>query len=303
MWFKNLFIYHLPAWEENTDSLEEKLASQALQDCGSMEQQTQGWVSTKTPISPLIHTQEQHLLITLSTQKKLLPSSIINQFAKARSREIEEKDGYKPGRKQMKDIRETVRDELLPRAFVIENKTRAWIDTQRQLLLIDTSSATKADEFISLLIKSAPSIGGVTLFKTKGNPMTAMTAWLAENSPPTNFSIDQDCELRSRGEGNSTVRYVRHDLESAEIKKHIENGKDVTRLALTWKDKISFTLQENLQLKKITALNLLEEKQNTGSTDDEKYDNDFSLMTGEIGLLIDNLINELGGKSEFSLKK
>ena len=41
---------------------------------------------------------------------------------------IEEQQGYKPGRKQMKQIKEAVTDELLPRAFALRRHTFAWID-------------------------------------------------------------------------------------------------------------------------------------------------------------------------------
>jgi DNA recombination-dependent growth factor C len=46
------------------------------------------------------------MLLTLATEKKLLPSSVINQVAKARAAEQEEQQGFRPGRKQMKELKE-----------------------------------------------------------------------------------------------------------------------------------------------------------------------------------------------------
>ncbi|WP_288105719.1 recombination-associated protein RdgC [Limnobacter sp.] len=293
MWFKNLLIYSLKSWTDTAESLEEKLAEHALQACGGLEMQTQGWVAPKGEGNPFVHAQGQHLLITLGMEKKLLPTTVVNQFAKARAAEIEERDGYKPGRKQLKEIKEDVLDDLLPRAFVIRSTVRAWIDTRRQFLIVDAGAASKADALVSLLIKCVEGTG-LSPLKTKLSPTVAMTSWMADDDNPPQFSIDQDCELRGRGEAGSTVRYVRHSLEVDEIRKHIEGGKDVTKLAMTWADRVSFVLQENLQIKRVSPLDVIREQASL-SAPDEEFEADFALMTGELGKLLDALVDALGG--------
>lgn len=294
MWFKNLYIFRLTKWEETPESLEDKLAKQALQSCGGMDLQTRGWVSPKADGEPFVHKTGKQLLIALGLEKKLLPATVINQFTKARAMEIEEREGYKPGRKQMKEIKEAVTDELLPRAFAIRSRINAWIDTEGQWLVVDAASPAKADELVGMLMKSVDGVG-MALLKTKISPTVAMTAWLSENDNPPNFSVDQDCELKSRGEQASTVRYVKHTLESDEISKHIQSGKDVTKLAMTWADKIAFVLHENLQVKRLSALDVIKE-QAALSANDDAFDSDFTLMTGELRKLLPSLINILGGE-------
>ena len=71
-----------------------------------------------------------------------------------------------------------------------------------------------------------------------------MTAWVAAGEAPHGFTIDQDLELRSPD--NAVVRYAKHTLEGDEVRQHIAQGKVVTRLALTWRDKISFVLNDKL---------------------------------------------------------
>ncbi len=58
----------------------------------------------------------------------LLPTTVVNQVTRARAAEIEEQQGYKPGRKQLKELKEQVTEELLPRAFSNRRDTRVWID-------------------------------------------------------------------------------------------------------------------------------------------------------------------------------
>ena len=140
---------------------------------------------------------------------------------------------------------------------------------------------------------------GLQLIKTKLSPVTAMTTWLGAGEGPYQFTIDQDCELRGRGEAASSVRYVRHALEMEEIASHIKNGKDVTKLAMTWANRISLVLHENLQIKKLNALDVLKEKAEL-SADEDTFDSDFALMTGELKKLIPAMVDALGGPLQAS---
>src|SRR5690606_27611779 len=117
MSFKNLQIYRLPTPRAvSAAQLEASLAPQAFAGCSSLEPQSQGWLSPREN-GQLVHTVNRQLLLVLGTEKKLLPASVINQVAKAKAAELEEQQGFKPGRKQMKELKEQVADELLPRAF------------------------------------------------------------------------------------------------------------------------------------------------------------------------------------------
>ena len=82
-----------------------------------------------------------------------------------------------------------------------------------------------------------------------------------------------------------------------EIGQHIAAGKVVTRLAMTWGDKISFLLNEKLQIKRLTFLDILKESADSqAENEDERFDLDFTLMTGEVARLLDDLLEALGGE-------
>lgn len=294
MWFKNLVVYRLSKWDITPAALEEKLAQHALQPCTGMDMQSRGWLPPKADGEPFVHALGSHMLISLGVEKKLLPATVIKQFTQTRAVEKEEQQGYKPGRKQLKEIREAVTDELLPRAFAIRRKTCAWIDPVNGWLVIDAASLAKADEFVEMLIRTLDGIS-LELIKTNLSPSAAMTAWLAGDDLPTGFSIDRDCELRGAGEERATVRYVRHALEAEEISKHIKAGKEVIRLALSWNDKLSFVLHENLQLKRLAPLDILREQESSVDAD-EVFDTDFALMTGELRKLLPDIVDALGGE-------
>lgn len=294
MWFKNLLVYRLNNWDITPAALEEKLAQHALQPCSGMEMQSRGWVPPKGEGEPFVHTLGSQMLIGLGTEKKLLPATVVNQFAKSRAAEVEEQQGYKPGRKQLKQIKEAITDELLPRAFAIRRKTCAWIDPVGGFMVVDAANFAKADELVEMLFKS---LEGFTLtpVKTTISPTAAMTGWLAGDDLPGAFTIDRDCELRGSGEERASVRYIRHALEAEEISKHIKAGKEVARLAMTWNDKLSFVLHENLQLKRLAPLDILKEQ---ADGEDDAFDTDFAIMTGELKKLLPDIADALGGERE-----
>lgn len=114
---------------------------------------------------------------------------------------------------------------------------------------------------------------------------------------PGNFTIDQDAELRASGDGNATVRYVGQTLDDAEVRRHIEAGKQCVRLALTWADRISLVLTPSLTIKRVAPLDVIKEAEDpTAQNDDERFDADVALMTGELDRLLSELLDVLGGE-------
>jgi recombination associated protein RdgC len=295
MWFKNLKIYRLSAaWPLFGDDLEAALARQAYQPSNNLEMQCIGWVPPREG-GGLAYAVGGQILLTLRAEKKLLPGTVINQVAKFRAQEIEEQQGYKPGRTQMKEIKERVTDELLPRAFSVYRDTRVWIDPRNRWLVIDAAASSKADEVIGILAKCIEPFPLQNLYVMQ-SPASAMTTWLAEDEAPANFSIDQDTELRSSGQSGSAIRYVKHSIDADDARRHIQSGKQCTRLALTWADRVSFVLTDGLDIKRVSPLDVLKEGRDAMQTDDAKFDSDMALMTSELAKLLAELIDALGGE-------
>jgi len=296
MWFKNLKIYRLkPEWKMDAEALENQLAQHAWHPGGSMDVQNLGWVPVREH-GGLVYAVKGQLMLTMRAEKKLLPAAVVNQVVRDRAQELEDRQGFKPGRLQMKDLKERVTDELLPRAFNVYHDTRVWIDPVNRWLVIDAAASGKADEVLGLLSKSVEWFPVEPLY-TAVSPAAAMTAWLAAGEAPANFTIDQDTELRPPGDSRAAVRYVHHAIDADDAHKHISEGKHCTRLALTWLDGVSFVLTEDLDIKRVTPLDLMLEAQpQTFANDDERFDSDMALMTGELARLLDDLLITLSGE-------
>jgi len=293
--FKNLTLYRLPApWAMTADALYALLVPQSFTPLSSLEMKTQGWVPPREHGS-LIHAVNRQMLLRLQTESKILPSGVINQATKERAAEVEEQQGFAPGRKQTKEIKEQVTDELLPRALSAMSSMYVWIDPVNGWLGCDTGTSSRAEDALKLLLKAVPQFPLGTL-RTVRSPLSAMTDWLASDEAPCNFTIDQDAELRASGDSKATVRFVRHTLDPDDVRRHIESGKQCTRLAMTWSDRISFTLTEGGVIKGIKLLDVLKEDSDGSSkNEDERFDGDFMLMTGELNKLLGDLVAALGG--------
>jgi recombination associated protein RdgC len=160
-------------------------------------------------------------------------------------------------------------------------------------MVMDAGSQAKADELVTMLIKSFAGLS-LTLINTQMSPQSAMASWLISQESPAAFSVDRDCELKAADESKSVVRYVRHPLDTDEVKQHVEGGKLPTRLALTWEGRVSFSLTEAMHLKKITFLEGVFE--GTSAEKDEGFDADVAIATGELNKLLPDLLEALGGE-------
>lgn len=297
MWFKNLTIYRLVKnYALTAEALETFVRKQAFAPCGDGDMSSQGFVSPREN-DQLVHTVNGQFLLRFATAKKLLPSSVVNQATKARAAEIEEQQGFAPGRKAMKDLKERVTDELLPRAFTVLTSTNVWIDPINGWLVIDTSSSTKADDVIKYLLKSVEKFP-VQLFRTKTSPQTAMTDWLANDEAPKGFTIDQDVDLTSHTEEKAKVRFMHHTIDVEDVQRHIAAGKSCTSLAMTWNDRISFVFDATFTIKKVRPIDILQEKDSQAENQDDRFDADFLLMTSELSQMLDDIAFALGGESD-----
>lgn len=301
MWFKNLKIFRLsPTWQPSQEEFEALLQKQAFVDGQfSGEPLNMGWAPFFEEEGTLIHKIEDNFLIRLKVEKKLLPTSVINQFAKAKAQEIEDEQGYKVGRKQMKEIKENVAVALRSKAFSIYRETRLWFDLKHHWMIVDTGASSKADEVIGLLAKVLDPLPLLS-YMTEQSPSSCMTSWLLDDNAPDSFTIDQDTELKSMTDSRISVRYANHTPEHNELTKQITSGKTCTRLAMTWNDRVSFVLNDAGDIRRISPLDVLAEARDPINSDDaiEHFDAEMLLMFGELNALIHDLAKALGGEKQ-----
>lgn len=297
MWFKNLQTYRLAGeWMLAPGTLEERLAQHPLQPCIGLNPQSRGWVAPG-PRSQLVYAQGRQMLVALGVEQKLLPSSVVKQTVDERAAELAQRQGFKPGRKQLHDLKDQVTVELLPRAFARRRVTRAWIDPVHGWIVIDAAAPARAEELLEVLRDAVDGLS-LELPELAQSPAVAMTAWLAAGNAPDRFDLDQECELRGNDQSKPTVRYLRHSLEGAELRKHIADGKQATRLGLRWNQRASLVLTDKFEVKKLRFEDIEKAREDVATqSPEEQFDAEFALMSGELAVLLADLQKAMGGVS------
>ena len=291
MWFKNLFLYQFEKeFDQDADALHEALSKKPFVDCSATQRESMGWVPPLGKNSEAYsHAVNNFILVTMARQERLLPAAVVREELQERITEIQERESRKVGSKEKKELTERIEDELLPRAFTRTQKLDAWIDAKGGWLVINTPSATKAENFATLLRKTIGSLPAVPPKTEAVSPV--LTQWLSDYKTPEPCEIGDECEMKSLGDDAGIVAFRKHELGTDEVKSNIETGKVVSKLALVWDNKISFVVSEDLIVKKLKFLDVLEEKmsEEDPQSHEERIDIEFTLMTGELSKLIPDL--------------
>ena len=295
MWFKNLYLFKFEKdFTLDAEALHQALSQKTFTPCSATQRESLGWVAPLGSGDSMTHATNKNILISMARQVRLLPASVVKEILQERVEALELKDDRKVSARERKSLREEIEDELLPRAFTRTQRLDAWIDPRNGWLILNTPSAPRAEEFTKLLRTTLGSLP-VALPESEVSPSAAMTHWLSSGKPPAPFILGLECELKNQGDDKGSVAFKQHDLTLDEIQTSLKAGKWVSKLALEWDEKISFVLSEDLQIKKLKFLDVLEEQlqDNDPQTHAEHLDIEFSLMSGEVAALLVDLMKAL----------
>lgn len=296
MWFKQLSIY--PLNKENLpdlDTLADKLNDAAFKPCMGLDWDSIGFASPVSFSPEMVFPAQNTWRIALKKEEKVLPAAVVRDILDEKINEIREIEGRNVGRKEKMELKKTITDDLLPRAFTKSGKTEAIIDTQHGLLLINQANSNRAE---MLLTKLRDTLGGLEakLPRTQQSPGSLMTEWLLNGAAAGHFELDSDCELKGLGDAAPVVRISHQDLTAEEVINLVKNGKIVTQLGLCWQDRVRFVLTQDFTLKRIQFLDVIQEEA-AGQGDDMQSITFASqiLMAEALGELLSELVHHLGG--------
>lgn len=296
--FKNVMVYRIGAdWSASIENMEEALSQLPYVPCGATEQKSVGWVPPRSQQhGALVELVGGHRILCFMIESKAVPGAVIKRRLDERLAHIEATEGRKPGRKESRTLRDDILLELLPMAFSKTGSVMVWLDLQNRRLVLDTGSQGKADEVITALVNAFPTLQ-ISPLNTQVSPQASMTQWLTGGADvwPTHFAQGREVELKSSNEMNSVVKFTRHHLEDEEMRRHIDQGKLPTKLAMDWDGRVSFVLTEAAQLKKVAFLEGVFED-NASAEEEGGFDADVAIVTGELGSLITDLTEALGGE-------
>lgn len=288
MFFRNLTIFRFPTSLDLSD-LDTRLADARLKPVGPLELSSRGFISpmpSKGDVGrdgeALSHAIGDAIWLSVGSEERLLPGAVVNDLLSKKLADIEEKEGRRPGGRTRKRLKDELITELLPRAFVRPGRTDALLDLEHGICVVDSSSRKSAENVASEIRRALGSFPALPL-NAEVAPRAVLTGWVAGDPLPDGLSLGDECELKDAADKGAVVKCQRHELSCDEIGKHLEAGKQVTRLALNLDDHVSFVLGEDLVVRKFKLLDGAVDQLESTDRDDLRAELDarFALMAGE----------------------
>ena len=296
-WFKNIMAYRLTSTVDFSE-IEEALQQYKFTPCEKSDYSHFGWIEPLHNSGLLAHQASGHILLVSCKEEKNLPAYVIKRETEKRIMELEEKEDRKLRKIEKLAIKDGVVSKLLSQAFSKFTHTAIWIDTRKNLIFVDSSSAKRAEDALALLRTSLGSLPVVPL-AFNSDISTVMTDWLSNNNAPEWATLLEDCKLKDFTADNE-ITIKRQDLDNEEILNLIECGNSVISLAIQRENHLSFVLNQDGTLGKIKFEDYITERNDDILKEDyqQRFDADFILMVEELSQLFELLAEEFNGIKE-----
>ncbi|HMU65633.1 MAG TPA: recombination-associated protein RdgC [Cellvibrionaceae bacterium] len=298
MWFKNLRIYTLSSpFTLKPEALSQALEAQAFKPCGNLDPMRYGFVP---PLGrhgvELVHVTNGNIMVCAKKQEKIVPGGVVKDALEEKISEIKAQ-GRSVGRKERQELKDEILFSLLPRAFSRTRLDFAYFDVQKHWLVVNAASAKRAEELIQALRLALGTLPCVPL-AAEINPVLQMSQWLGQGFADAPFVLGEECELNAPKDGR-VVRVKKQDLSADEIRNHLTVGLRVQKMALHWKDAISFVLDEQLAVKRLKFNDVLSEQADDRRAESaaEEFDASFAIMALAVRDFIAELLAALGGQA------
>lgn len=292
--FKNLIAYRFnKPFAVDSAALEWAMEEFRFTPCGSQDISKFGFTNALGKHGhTLVHSAEGYHMVAVTKESKILPSSTVSEAVSAKIELIEQAEGRKLAKKEKDALNDEVIQEMLPRAFTRQFVTRALIMPESQLILVDSSSYSKAEELLALLRKALGSLPVIPLsYKTPVE--STLTEWLKVGAAPLPFEMQNEAELRCDETG--IARFKDQDLSEDEVLAHIATGKQVHKLALRYGNSMSFIACSDVSLKRIKFADEFMALNDELDDVAARLDADFILCARALGGLMGDLAADFGG--------
>ena len=254
LWMKSVSCFNLIQFPVYTSAkLDDFLQKQLFSPCGAIEREKSGFIAPFGHDS-LVWVVGEFMWLQVKSEKKILPTSVVVKELDERIKGIEAEQGRRVGRKESREMKEQLTDELLAKAMVSESYTNILIDTTQNLLLIGTSSVGAGEAILKLLLKC---VTGLDFQRIEIDGLISKKmAELLIDSDASLFTTDSSLVLKGKGSPAPTVKFAKHSLASSEVEAHLKAGLSPIALELGWTERMSFVLTDPFAIKSINYLEL-----------------------------------------------
>lgn len=288
MWFKNIRVYRLSApLTTELATLEQALAEFKFSPCTGQEAIRSGFsYPLHSSIKQYCHQQQNRWFFAVKRQEKVLPAAVINEELQPRIDAAEQEQGRSLSRKEKQALKEELIQTLLPRAFSRSQLTQGYYDAEHQWLVINTSSASKAEDILALLRKALGSLPALPwLDSHKLN--TQLQLWLQHEQLPEGFQPGSEVELKAPDEEGAKVKFSNHLLSAEEVQTHLQD-KLVTRISLQQHEGLTLTITDDGGVKQLKYPDIITAQNDELGWEDiaTRLDADLLLMADSVNAVL-----------------
>lgn len=280
MWFKNVRVYKLSA-PLSTDpaAWEQALAEFKFTPLSAQEAVKSGFsYPLHASIKQYCHICQHLLFFAVKRQEKILPAAVINEEMQPKLEAMEQEKGRPLSRKEKQSLKEELQLSLLPRAFSRSTMTQGYYDPDNNWLVINSGSASKAEDVLALLRKALGSLPALPwLDNHKLN--ASLQLWLQNQALPQGFVLGSDAELKAPDEEGAKVKFSNHLLSADEVQSHLQD-KLVTSISLEQHEGLTFAVTDDGAVKRIKFHDLL-----TGQNDELGWEDLTARLDADLMLM------------------
>lgn len=296
--FKNLIVFSSGNLQHIADSdLGGLLVEKPLLAPGGAQLSTSGWVPPRDSGAQIFHRVGSHILMACGCEERILPAAAVKRELAIIVKNFEDTNGYKPGSKQRREMKDDLMASMLPRSFIKASKTLIWLNVDSGLICVAATSEKAAEPAISLLRDTFDVT--VSLPTLALSPSQAMTNWLINEGVPNSLlTIDDAVDLVSVGASKSQAKFSHHEVLSPEVLVHpTKKGKVVKSMGLTFNDECSFVLNDAFAFKKLALLDVQDDTDHDPEEDaDAAFEATFLLESAIYSRAVIAVIKALGGE-------
>lgn len=296
--FRNLRLYRLSSpWPQSAEELSEVLAKNVFSPCGAYAEKTAGWEPPLAAENALLCRRVNGSdLLQLRTQSRVLPLAAVKEAMEDKLNAYRERMALEPPRSEVRRLKEETREELLPKALLRSERTRACFILDESLLAVDAGTDSKADWFIDQLRTCFGRFECTPLDFNAAPPGLLKRIFLGES--PAGFSLGRECRMQDPTDGKSTVTWRELELADPTIRRHVADGMTLTHLGVGFEEMLTCVINQDAVVSKLKFI----EGDAIDTPDNEdpatRLDADLVLLASAVRRMAIALKSLLGGYSD-----
>ena len=236
----------------------------------------------------------------LRIDAKVVPGSLVKAEVARAADFFEECEGYRPGRKVMREFKERVIGELTAKALTSTKTVYALYHLASQTLIVPNTSERVRGDLTGLLLRAVESIKVTTIYLSSAKASLTNRLELTLNGFDDQFGEFQSGnKVVLVGPNGKSAFDLAGDLDnaSAGVREAIAGGALVKEIALSKGDTLHFRLTQDFALKGIT----FGESEPEEGYDDQRtaFEMEAAKQTTEVVALVDDLCALFGYTPKF----